>query len=63
MQKEDIVFEVYWTDEDGNTFYAGCKTEEEVRDLISHNNLMVGNTEVISAETNKIVDVAYFINK
>lgn len=63
MQKEDIVFEVYWDDEDGNTFYAGCRTEEEVQDLVMHNNLMIGNTRIISAHDNRAISVERFNKK
>ena len=63
MQKEDVVYEVYWDDEDGNTFYAGCKDEKEVEDLIIHNNLMIGNTRIISVIDDKIISVEHFQKK
>lgn len=60
MQKEDTLFEVYWDDEDGNTFYAGCKTKEEVSNLIRTNNLKIGNTKIISVVKDKPIDIENF---
>ena len=62
MQKEDVVYEVYWDDEDGNTFYAGCKNQEGVSKLIQSNNLRLGNTRIISVKEDKVINVGDFLN-
>lgn len=60
MQRKDILYEVYWNDDDGNTFYCGCKTKQEVIDLIKENNLKIANTKIICTLDDKVVPVEYF---
>lgn len=60
MEYDEIKYEVYWEDEDGNTFYLGCKTKEEVLSAINKNHLKYNGTRILSTENGQMLSLEYF---
>lgn len=63
MKNKDIQYEVYWEDEDGNGFYQGCKTKDEVIHLLKNESdlIMLCNPRIISAIDNQLIPVDEFL--
>lgn len=63
MQNKDILYEVYWEDEDGNGFYQGCKTKSEVITLLKNVSdlIMLCNPRIISTIGDRVIPVDEFM--
>lgn len=60
MQPKDVLYEVYWDDENGNTFYQGCKTKQEVTQLIEDNKLRNPGAKIICTIDDKVISIDEF---
>ena len=60
MQNPNILYEVYWEDEDGNTFYQGCTSKEEVSQLLNQNLIRLCKPRVISTKEDTLVPITEF---